>query len=284
MEQDNNRKLEIIIIVELFIIFVLVIIMLFTIKKQRTYTILVHDEDLIIQDKLNIYNNIDREIDKIYDEYTSNIALLEQKILNGESDKKIAYLTFDDGPYNITKYFLETLKNNNVQATFFTIGKPSMKETYKKIVADGHILANHTYSHKIRKGIYKSADTFINDVKKQENFLYEITGYKTTLVRFPGGSSQAGKLKNDIVNKLHEEGYNYVDWTCETGDGSDSKMAKQGAFEWYKQTCTDDKKVLVLLMHDYNYSTKDNLDKIIKDLKERGYLILPLSNKSVMVK
>ena len=283
MEQRNYRVFEITILIELMIILVLVILMVLTIKKEKIISFEDNSTSIIMND-INFYKNIDREIEKKYDEYTSNIALLEQKILADESDKKIAYLTIDDGPYKLTTKYLQILKNNNVKATFFTIGKPSMKEYYQKIVEDGHVLANHTYSHRMKNGIYKSSDAFIKDVKKQEEFLYKITGYTTTLVRFPGGSSQAGKLKNEIAGKLHENGYKYVDWTCETGDGSDKKMAKQGAYEWYKQTCTDDKKVLVLLMHDYNYSTKDNLDKIIKDLKERGYLILPLTNKSVMTK
>ena len=283
MEQRDYGVFEIIIIIELIIISTLVIIMFLTIHR-KSYKDDIDLEYELLSKELHFYNNLDKEIEDKYDEYTSNIALLEQKILNDESDKKIAYLTIDDGPYKLTTKFLQILKDNNVKATFFTIGKPSMKEYYKKIVEDGNILANHTYSHRIRNGIYKNSDAFISQVKKQEDFLYNITGYKTTLVRFPGGSSQAGKLKNEIVEKLHENGYKYVDWTCETGDGSDSKMAKQGAFEWYKQTCTDDKKVLVLLMHDYNYSTRDNLDKIIKDLKSRGYLILPLTNKSVMTK
>ncbi len=276
MESRNNKLFRLIICSEVIIIFIIVSLI---INKS---SIVINGSNEISNEVL-FYNNIDKEISNLYDEYTSNIRKLEDKIMNGESDRRIAYLTFDDGPYKITDDFLKILKDNDVKATFFTIGKPDREEYYKRIVDEGHIIANHTYSHKIKNGVYKSADTFISDVKHQEDFIYNITGYKTTLVRLPGGSSQAGKLKNSIVNLLHENGYNYVDWNCETGDGSDKKMAKQGAFEWYKQTCTDDKKIIVLLMHDYNYSTRDNLDKIIKDLKSRGYILLPLHNKSIMV-
>ena len=45
-----------------------------------------------------------------------------------------------------------------------------------------------------------------------------------------------------------------------------------------------DQKIMVLLMHDYHEGTVDVLHNIIKDLKDQGYLILPLSNKSVMAK
>ena len=146
------------------------------------------------------------------------------------------------------------------------------------------ILANHTYYHNIRKGLYKSKDSFIGQVEKLENYLYEVTGYKTTLVRFPGGSgtAKAFKLKDELTDELHKKGYNIVDWTCETGDGSDQRLKEKSEWQWYKDTCTQD--IIVLLMHDYHKGTVDILPNIIDDLRERNYIILPLSNKSMMVK
>ena len=125
--------------------------------------------------------------------------------------------------------------------------------------------------------------TFIYQVKKLEDYLYDITGYRTSIVRFPGGSPTAGKYKDEIVNRLHEMGYNYVDWTSETGDGSSKKLAEKDTWSWYQDT-TRDKNIIVLLMHDYNYSTFNNLQRIIDDLKSRGFIFLPLHNKSVMAK
>ena len=52
-----------------------------------------------------------------------DIRKLEEKIQSGESDKKIAYLTFDDGPYLKTYQVLDILKENDVRATFFVLGK-----------------------------------------------------------------------------------------------------------------------------------------------------------------
>ena len=123
----------------------------------------------------------------------------------------------------------------------------------------------------------------INQVDKLENFLYDITGYKTNLVRFPGGSNQAHGLKTSIIDKLHNKGYKYVDWNCETGDGSDARLKQKDPYTWYKDTCSN-KKIIVLLMHDYNYSTYTNLQKIIDDLKSKNYIFLPLNNKSIMAK
>lgn len=235
----------------------------------------------LIDEEINFYQNIDTEINNKYEEYYNNISLLEQKILNNETDVKIAYLTFDDGPYDLTYQVLDTLKANNVRATFFVLGKSGVEDRYQRIVNEGHTLANHTYYHNISGGLYDSVDSFISQVKGLEDYLYGITGYRTTLVRFPGGSPTAGSLKDGIIEQLHNNGYNYVDWTSETGDGSSKKLALKDTWTWYQDT-TRDKNIIVLLMHDYNYSTFNNLQRIIDDLRDRGFIFLPLNNKSVM--
>ena len=234
-----------------------------------------------IDKQIEDYKNIDEAIRNKYDEYYSNIAKLEEKINRGESSVKIAYLTFDDGPYELTYKVLDTLKANNVRATFFVLGKDGVEDRYKRIVNEGHTLANHTYYHNIGSGLYSSVDSFISQVDKLENYLYDITGYRTTLVRFPGGSATAKKIKDGIVTELHNRGYRYVDWTSETGDGSSKKLAEKDTWAWYQDT-TRDKNIIVLLMHDYNYSTYNNLQRIIDDLKARGFIFLPLHNKSIM--
>ena len=234
-----------------------------------------------IEKEIELYKNIDDSIKNKYDEYFTNISKLEEKIVKGESDVKIAYLTFDDGPYDLTYQVLDTLKANDVKATFFVLGKTEVEDRYKRIVDEGHTLANHTFDHNIGTGLYRSVDSFIAEVKQLEDYLYDITGYRTTLVRFPGGSPTAGSLKDGIVNRLHEMGYKYVDWTSETGDGSSQKLAIKDTWQWYIDT-TSGVDIVVLLMHDYNYSTVGNLQRIIDDLKGKGYLLLPLHNKSIM--
>ena len=234
-----------------------------------------------IDKELSFYKNIDSEISKKYDEYYTNISKLEQKIIDGKTNVKIAYLTFDDGPYDLTYKVLDLLKANNVRATFFVLGKDGVEDRYIRIVNEGHTLANHTYYHNIGKGLYNSTEGFMSQVKKLEEYLYGITGYRTTLVRFPGGSPTAGSLKDSIVNELHNNGYKYVDWTSETGDGSSKKLALKSTWDWYRDT-TAGKDIIVLLMHDYNYSTFNDLQRIIDDLRSRGFIFLPLHNKSVM--
>ena len=219
-----------------------------------------YDAEPLIND-ISFYSDMDKRITDKYDEYYSNIALLEDKINRGESSVKIAYLTFDDGPYELTYSVLDLLKANDIRATFFVLGKEGVNDRYLRIVND----------------------SFISQVTMLEDYLYNVTGYRTSIVRFPGGSPTAGVYKDEIVNRLHEMGYNYVDWTSETGDGSSKKLAEKNTWNWYVDTVYG-KNIVVLLMHDYNYSTYNNLQAIIDDMRNQGYIFLPLHNKSCMVK
>lgn len=290
MEYGNSRNYAIIVVIFAVIATAVLTLHLRVLYDNRLLKSEVENEEFFkvntseIEAKLEDYTNIDNTIKEAKEEYFNNIRKLEDKILAGESDKKIAYLTFDDGPYQLTYQVLDILKENNVPATFFVLGKDA-EDRYKRIVNEGHTLANHTMYHNIGKGLYKSTDSFMSQVNQLEDYLYNITGYRTSLVRFPGGSGTASAytLKDSIEEQLHNKGYKYVDWTCETGDGSDKRLQQKSEWQWYKDTCKD-QKIMVLLMHDYHQGTVKILPDIIKDLKDQGYLILPLSNKSVMSK
>ena len=283
MERGNHLLLRLIVSFEIAILYTLIFLLSNHNKEIIIENPTTYQEDIDnLEKEILFYNNIEEETNKLYEEYTDNINKLENMIVKKETKAKIAYLTFDDGPYDQTQKYLDVLKKNNVRATFFTLGKQDYKDTYIRIVNEDHTLANHTYYHSIHNGLYKSSDNFMNQVQKLEDLIYSYTGHKTNIVRFPGGSATAGKYKNEIINKLHNKGYKYVDWNCYTGDGSNDLMAKHDAYYYYQDTCKDD--ILVILMHDYNYSTLNNLEKIINDLKDRGYILLPLTNKSIMVK
>ena len=251
---------------------------------------IVNNNNLEIENIKSKYNNIDELIKNKKEEFFKKAKELENKVLNNETDKKIVYLTFDDGPYlTTTDKVLDILEEKNVLATFFLLGKTKAEgiaRVYEREYNSGHTLANHTYTHKISRtnGIYVSVNTFINDVKRQEQFLSDkFDGYKTNIVRFPGGSATAGSLKQGIKNELYKMNYGWVDWDLETGDGNgrdknNSDLSFKNVFDNLK-----DKKVAVVLMHDYSYTTVKALPKIIDEFKARNYVLLPLFYDSVKV-
>lgn len=249
-----------------------------------------NSENKDLEDKVNLLKNIDEETNKLKQEVFKLAGSLEQDIINKKSTKKIAYLTFDDGPYYLTHKFLDVLNKYKVKATFFTIGSDKKKcydnrskecyPLYKKIVDNGHTIANHTYSHAIWNGLYKSTNNFINQVKKQENLIKEQTGVVTNILRFPGGSSTAGKLKNSIIKELRKNNYGWVDWTSQNGDGGSIK-SKDQALTNFKKTINEN--IEVVLFHDYNYITLSMLPDAIKYLEDKGYILLPLFYESIMI-
>lgn len=258
-------------------------------NKKLELNNLNNSNDEIINE-ISFYKNIDNEVINIKNEYYKTLKEFEDKVSNGEVNYKIAYLTFDDGPYYLTHSVLKILEENDVRATFFTIGldkeycydNRSMYcgDVYSKIHNSGHTLANHTYSHQIRGGLYSSSDSFIWNVKKQEELIKNKTGHTTNIVRFPGGSAQAGYLKNDIISKLKEIGYGWIDWTCMNGDGG-YVPSTEVAFNNFKNGINEN--VEVILLHDYSYMTVSILPDIIKYLKDNNYVMLPLFYESKMV-
>ena len=243
-----------------------------------------------IKTELTNLKNIDNEIVNTKKEYYQNLKIFEDKVVNKEVNYKIAYLTFDDGPYNLTHKFLEVLEKHNVRATFFTIGldkekcydnrSKSCKELYAKTAKYGHTMANHTYSHQIFNGLYSSTNSFISQVEKQEKLIKEKTGITTNIVRFPGGIASSGSLKNSITKKLKEMEYGWVDWTASNGDGGYVPDAKT-ALNNLKSTINED--IEVVLFHDYSYVTLSMLPDAIKYLQEKNYVLLPLFYESKMV-
>ena len=251
------------------------------------------DSDKIkeINDKIDELNNIDDKIKNTREEVYKLSSELEKKIKNNETNKKIAYLTFDDGPYYNTYKVLKILKDNKVKATFFTTNtngehcydnkEKNCHTVYAEIAKDNHTIANHTYTHGLKRGLYTSVDTFMDAVKKQENLIKEKTGVTTNILRFPGGSSTPGRTKGKAMKEaLYKAGYGWVDWTAGDGDGGWLTKYEVG---WKNLMNTLGEKIEVILFHDYDNITTALLPEAIKYLRNNNYIILPLFYESVMI-
>ncbi len=198
----------------------------------------------------------------------------DRAIRESNKNKKIAYLTFDDGPSSkVTPQILDTLKQYDVKGTFFIIGKNAEQypELVKRAYEDGHGIANHSYSHDYSY-LYSSTENFINDMKKNEEVMKSIisTDYKTDIIRFPGGSH--GDKKNPYKEAAVNHGYRYFDWNALNGDAEGKSFPKEHLVNRLKET-TQGQKELVVLMHDMGgkQTTADALPEIIEFLKSEGY-------------
>ncbi len=199
-----------------------------------------------------------------------------------QDGKKIAYLTFDDGPSTtVTPKILKILKDNNIKATFFIVGdkleeSPETKNILLDIYKQGHAIANHTYTHKYSK-LYPQgkidANTFMGELEQTNDAIKNVLGdkFNTRVVRFPGGHASWGG-REEIDNKLEEKKYKYIDWNALIGDAEGGRKTKEQLLNRYRETFVGQEK-LVLLMHDTysKESTAEALKDIITDLKNKGY-------------
>lgn len=237
--------------------------------------------------ELNDLKDIDKKIDEIKEIYFKNAVKAEELARSGEADFKVCYLTFDDGPYSkTTPAFLDVLEKYDVQATFFCLAKEGVDDIYKREKMNCHTIGNHTASHNI-KYIYSSVDVFINDLLENRKFIEDLLGITTDVMRFPGGSPQvsySGLSTNQMIEKLRENHYGYVDWTLTTGDGGGPTYLTPDEFLHNVIDSSPNFNVISVLMHDYSTNTLACLPQMIEELTNQGYIFLPLSYDAPIVR
>ena len=190
--------------------------------------------------------------------------------------KKIAYLTFDDGPSANTTSILKILNDNSIKATFFLIGENAERNSdlVKQEVNEGNAVGNHTYSHSIS---YKEGpENFLNDVERGNKVLKSILGdqYNYKLLRFPGGYFGHGNRLVPYRDAVIRAGYTYVDWNDQTSDAEGYNPAVPVLLNNIKQyTVSASSDSVVVLMHDAETKTNtvQALPQVIQYLKENGY-------------
>ncbi len=202
-------------------------------------------------------------------------------------DKRI-YLTFDDGPSRNTDKILDILKEYDVKATFFVVGKTDEESVraYQRIVAEGHTLAMHSYSHKYSE-IYASKESFEQDLRQLQEYLYQITGVWPRFYRFPGGSSNTVSKVDmqELIEYLNESGITYFDWNIASGDAISGQLGKDtivnnciGGIK-AKQEC-------MILMHDASdkNSTVEALSLLIEQVRSsENAVFLPITDETTTV-
>jgi peptidoglycan/xylan/chitin deacetylase (PgdA/CDA1 family) len=251
-------------------------------------------------------NQIEAEKSKAETENTDLNAQLE--VLNGKINKlnenlirlgypqyanikKVAYLTFDDGPSPITQQILDILQSHHIKATFFVLGKTDdlSKNMYKRIIRDGHTLALHSYTHKYEK-IYVSEQSFFADLDQLKNLLVSVTGVTPKYLRFPGGSGNTvsekyakgimKKLTKDVLNK----GYKYFDWNVSSGDAA---TIHQSASTITQNILggIGNKPEIIVLMHDSEEKSAvvEALPQVIEGITKADFAFFAIDDKTIPI-
>lgn len=194
------------------------------------------------------------------------------------SDTKRAFLTFDDGPSAVTSKILDTLKQENIKASFFVLGSnvEARPEMVKRIYDEGHFIGIHGTSH-VYSQIYQSPQSVLDEYnmcnEKIKNALGE-QEYNPHLFRFPGGlaGGKYAEVKAQAKELLLQNNIEHVDWNALNGDAETNKLSSEFEMKRLQET-TAGKNSVVILMHDAQAKsvTADTLPQIISYLKEQGY-------------
>jgi peptidoglycan-N-acetylglucosamine deacetylase len=186
----------------------------------------------------------------------------------GDLNERTVALTFDDGPHpNTCSEILNVLRREKVRATFFPVGYRLQQYPHllDRMVAEGHEVGNHTWTH--RRLTTLKPDEVRREVRQVRDLVYRRTGEVPVLIRPPGGT-----YDTRVLEICSEEGFGVCLWSDNAGDWKRMPVAEVS------------EKVLryihpgaIVLMHDEFMQTPRALERIIPELRARGYRFVTAS-------
>lgn len=172
-------------------------------------------------------------------------------------------LTFDDGPHPVhTPKLLDILKASGVKATFYVVGRSV--ETYpdiaRRIVAEGHEIANHTWSHPSLSKL--GAASVKREIDRTTEVIRSVTGVTPKTMRPPYGATNARLNK-----RMDEEfGMKVIMWSVDPLD-----WKYRNASRVTSEIVTNTKAGGIVLAHDIHPSTVAAMPATIDGLKAKGF-------------
>ena len=199
----------------------------------------------------------------------------ESVVKNG----KYIYLTFDDGPSNYTGRLLDILAKYNVKATFFVVNTGNIGIT-ARAAAEGHTVAMHSATHRFEQ-IYASDEAYIADLQRMEEIIFQNTGQRNKMFRFPGGSSNTTSclyntgIMSRLTKTLTDMGYQYFDWNVDSKDAGGATSSKEVFNNVIKGISSHN--TSIVLQHDTTAYSVNAVENIIGWGLAHGYTFAPLT-------
>ena len=184
-----------------------------------------------------------------------------------KTDEKVLYLTFDAGYENgYTETILDVLKKQEVPATFFLVGNyiESEPEIVKRMVKEGHIVGNHTYSHPDMSAI-SSEEAFRDELEKLEALYQETTGKKMKKFYRP----PQGRYSESNLQMARDMGYTTVFWSLAYVDWYENQQPSRE--EAFKKMIPRVHPGAIILLHSTSETNSKVLEELIIKWKELGY-------------
>lgn len=203
---------------------------------------------------------IDQLYDVIDEKYLSEVdAKAYEEYRQKKAAEKMIALTFDDGPNPATTpQILDTLKRHNAKATFFILGQniPGNEAILKRIVSEGHEVANHTMTHPNLTSL--SVEQIRQEIENTQQLIKEVTGKTPVIMRPPYGAFN--KMVMDTM------GLPAIHWGVDTLDW---QHRNPQAILQIVQSATYPGSII--LMHDIHQPTADGLPAVMEYLAGQGY-------------
>ncbi|QLG36992.1 polysaccharide deacetylase family protein [Paenibacillus sp. E222] len=204
--------------------------------------------------------------------YASSVSGSDAPAFKEENTQdKVVYLSFDDGPGKHTREVLDILRKEQVLATFFVLGEQAERypEMIRAVVEDGHALGNHTFNHNYEQ-LYSDFKVFWKQIKQTEAVVERITGFRPNLVRAPGGTY--GHFDKSYFDLLKLGGYTVMDWNVDSGDSKRKGVPAKEILRNATKVPVGASSVIVL-MHDggAHAETVKALPGIIKYYRDQGF-------------
>jgi len=206
-------------------------------------------------------NNLQPDVGEV------NKKILEANggICLGSDLEKIIYLTFDEGyEAGYTTKILDTLKENQVKATFFITAHylNTQPELVQRMINEGHIVGNHTCNHPSMPSI--SDEQIEKEIMQLHQAVYEKFNYEMKYLRPPKGEFNERTLKktSELGYKTVMWSFAYVDWD----EKNQPSIEKSREIIISNFHCGE-----IMLLHPNSKTNAEVLDTIIKDAKSKGY-------------
>lgn len=186
----------------------------------------------------------------------------------GPSEEKVIYLTFDTGyDNNVLSSILAVLKEKKVKSTFFVTGDFVVREQelLKSIFEHGHIVANHTWSHKNITRLNDSELEF--ELAKVAEECEKITNHKMHKFFRP----PAGVFDRESLLKVKNLGYTTFFWSLAYKDWETNNQ--RGADFAYESVMNNLHNGAIILLHTVSTDNAQALGRIIDDCRKLGYVI-----------
>ncbi len=180
---------------------------------------------------------------------------------SNKNNKEIA-LTFDDGPHEKTIEILDVLLKYNAKATFFCIGKQIEKhpKILERIVAEGHNVGNHSYSHSNWNGFFSSKKIAL-EIEQTKELIAQLVNKKVRLYRPPFGVTNPNIAK--AISKTNQV---VIGWNIRSLDTVIENETL--IFERIKKRL---KPGSIILLHDTSAKTVSVLEQLLLFLQSEGY-------------